>query len=130
MSQFLGLGSPTQNHLLLALCGEERSRLVLKLQSVALSLGQVLHEPGGRLEYIYFPTSSVISFVYTMRDGSTAEMGLVGNEGVLGIAIFLGGESTCSRAQVALAGHALRMSAKLLQKEFARDAQLRRPNPP
>src|ERR1700739_1847132 len=92
------------NNLLLALCGEERSPFVLKLQSAALSLGQVLHQPGGRLEYVYFPTHSVISFVYTMRDGSTAEMGLVGNDGVVGIELFLGGETTTNWAIVQIAG--------------------------
>jgi hypothetical protein len=82
---FGGSWSPPQNRLLLALRGPERTRFRQKLQSAVLPLGQVLHEPGERLEYVYFPTSSLISLVYTMRDGATAEMGLVGNDGVLGV---------------------------------------------
>jgi CRP-like cAMP-binding protein len=115
-----------RNLLLDSLPPAERECLFPHLQPVTFLLGQIVFDPGERIEYCYFPTTSVVSLLYTMQNGSTAEMGLVGNEGVLGIAIFLGGESTCSRAQVALAGHALRMSAKLLQKEFGRDAQLRR----
>ncbi len=90
------------------------------------SLGQIVYEPGERIEYCYFPTDCVVSLVYTMRDGTTAEMGLVGNEGVLGVALFLGGESTCSRALVPIAGEALQLPAKLLQEEFARGGPLQR----
>ena len=125
MSQFPGARSPAQNHLLLALCGDG-SPLILKLQSAALSIGQVLHEPGGRLEYVYFPTSSVISFVHTMQDGSTAETGLVGNDGVVGIELFLGGETTPNRAIVQIAGQALRIPARLFQYEVAHDAHMER----
>jgi CRP-like cAMP-binding protein len=126
MSQFLSPRSPAQNHLLRALCGEDRSPLILKLQSAALPLGQVLHEPGGRLEYVYFPTSSVISFVHTMQDGATAETGLVGNDGVVGIELFLGGETTPNRAIVQIAGQALRIPARLFQYEVAHDAHMER----
>lgn len=112
------------NLLLSALPPAERERLLPDLQPVTFSLGQVVCEPGERIEYCYFPTGSVVSLLYTMQDGSTAEMGLVGNEGVLGVAVFLGGQSTCSRALVAVAGDALRLSAKLLQKEFAQPGPL------
>jgi CRP-like cAMP-binding protein len=109
----------TQNHLLCALQSAECERLLAHLQPVAFSLGQVIYEPGERIAYCYFPTSSVVSLLYTTHGGSTAEMGLVGNEGVLGVALFLGGESTCSRAVVPIAGDAFRLSAKLLREEFA-----------
>jgi len=94
------------------------------LQPVTLLLGQTVCEPDERIDYCYFPTNSVVSLLYTMQDGSTAEMGLVGNEGVLGIAVFLGGNSTCSRALVALAGDAFRLPAKLVQKEFVHNGPL------
>ena len=74
---------------------------------MTLALGQVIYEPGERVEYCYFPTSSIASLLYTLEDGSTAEVGLVGSEGVLGVALFLGGESSCSRTVVAVAGDAL-----------------------
>jgi CRP-like cAMP-binding protein len=111
--------NPAQNHLLCALGPGKRSRLLPHLQPVTLSLGQILYEPGERIDYCYFPTNSVVSLLYTTQDGSTAEMGLVGNEGVLGVALFLGGESTCSRALVPVAGEAFRLSARLLREEFA-----------
>jgi CRP-like cAMP-binding protein len=114
----------TRNLLLCALPPAERERLFPHLQAVTFSLGQSVCEPGEQINYCYFPTSSVISLLYTMQDGSTAEMGLVGNEGVLGIVVFLGGESTCSRALVAVAGDALMLPGKLLQEEFARPGPL------
>jgi CRP-like cAMP-binding protein len=89
------------------------------LQLVPFRLGQIVYEPGERIDFCYFPTNSVVSLLYLMEDGSTAEVGLVGNEGVLGVALFLGGESTCSRAVVAVAGDAFRLSANLLEEEFA-----------
>jgi CRP-like cAMP-binding protein len=113
------------NLLLCSLPPAERECLSPYLQPVTFLLGQIVFEPGERIEHCYFPTNSVVSLLYTMRNGSTAEMGLVGNEGFLGIALFLGGESTCSRAQVALAGDALRLPAKLLKKEFAHDGPFR-----
>jgi CRP-like cAMP-binding protein len=111
--------NPAQNHLLCALQGEELERLSPHMQPVTFSLGQIIYEPGERIEYCYFPTNSVVSLLYTTQDGSTAEMGLVGKEGVLGVALFLGGESTCSRAVVPIAGGAFRLRAKLLLEEFA-----------
>lgn len=126
MSQFPGTRQSVQNHLLLALCGGDRSPLILKQQSAALLVGQTLHEPGDRLEYVYFPTSSVISFVYTMQDGSTAETGLVGNDGVVGIELFLGGETTPNRAIVQIAGQALRIPARLFQYEVANNTHMER----
>jgi CRP-like cAMP-binding protein len=114
----------TCNLLLCALPEPHRRRLMPLLQPTTLSLGQVLYEAGEPIRYCYFPTNSVISLLYSMEDGSTAEMGLVGNEGVLGVAAFLGGESACSRAMVPVAGHAWRLSAQQLQSEFSRAGPL------
>jgi len=91
---------------------------------VSFSLGQVIYESGGHLDYVYFPASSVVSLLYTTEDGSTAEMGLTGNDGVVGIALFLGGDTTPNRAIVQIAGGAFRMKAKILQQEFARGGAL------
>jgi CRP-like cAMP-binding protein len=124
--QLGGAWSPPQNRLLLALRGEDRALLRPKLQSAVLSLGQVLREPGECLEYVYFPTGSLISLVYTMQDGATAEMGLVGNDGVLGIELVLGGETAPHRAIVQIAGEALRIPSRLFQYEASPEADLRR----
>ena len=112
------------NRILCALPPTEVTRLLPHFQTVTLSLGEVVYEPGERIDYCYFPTSSVIALLYTMQDGSTAEMGLVGNEGVLGVAVFLGCESTCSRSLALIAGDSLRLPAKLLQDEFKRAGPL------
>ncbi|HVP53837.1 MAG TPA: Crp/Fnr family transcriptional regulator [Candidatus Eisenbacteria bacterium] len=114
------------NLLLRALPPAELEHLLPHLQPVTFSLGQVIYEPGERIEYCYFPTDSVVSLLYTTQDGTTAEMGLVGNEGVLGIALLLGGQTTCSRALVPLAGDAFRLPAEVLQTEFARAGLLQR----
>jgi CRP-like cAMP-binding protein len=124
MLRAAAMSDPAENHILHALPSDVCQRLRPDLQPVTLFLGQVVYEPGERIEYCYFPTDSVISLLYTMQDGSTAEVGLVGNEGVLGVALFLGGESTCSRAVVPIAGHAFRLPARLVQEEFARPGPL------
>jgi CRP-like cAMP-binding protein len=124
MSKLVQAYNTARNLLLSALPPAECERLRPHLQAVTFSLGQVVCEPGERIDYCYFPTNSVVSMLYTMQDGSTAEMGVVGNEGVLGVALFLGGESTCSRALVAVAGDALRLPAKLLQEEIGRSGPL------
>jgi CRP-like cAMP-binding protein len=113
-----------QNFLLRSLPPAERKLLLPHLEPVTFLLGKVVYEPGERIGYCYFPTSSVVSLLYTMRDGSTAEMGLVGNDGVTGVAVILGGESTCSRAVVAVAGDALRFPAYRLQQEFTHPGRL------
>jgi CRP-like cAMP-binding protein len=84
------------------------------------ALGDVLSEPGQRMNYAYFPTSAVVSLIYTMEDGATAEMGLVGNEGLIGIALFMGGDTTPHQAVVQIAGGTLRMRAEVLLEEFER----------
>src|SRR5271169_3607324 len=119
MHKLIQAWDAAQNRLLCALPPQERRRLRPHLKKVVFSPGQVVCEPGERVDYCYFPTNSVVSLLYTMQDGSTAEMGLVGNEGVTGVAVFLGGESTCSRAVVAVAGDAFRLPANRLQQEFA-----------
>ena len=107
------------NRLLAALPSEEYERLLPGLQKVSFSLGEVVYEFGGHLDYVYFPTTAIVSLLYTMENGSSAEMGLTGNDGVVGIALFMGGGTMPNRAVVQSAGEALRMKAKLLQDEFA-----------
>ena len=117
---------PIQNRLLSTLPKEEYERLQPNLQPVTLSLGGVIYEPGAELGYVYFPTTCVISFLYTMENGSTAEMGLAGNDGVVGVAVFLGGKTTSNRAIVQVAGDAFRMKANVVREEFARGGALQR----
>jgi hypothetical protein len=104
-------GDPTENRLLAALPAEVYGRLRSALEPVALALGGVVYDTGRRLEHIYFPTTAVVSLIYTMADGATAEMGLVGNKGVVGIAPFMGGERTPNQAVAQVAGGAFRMKA-------------------
>jgi CRP-like cAMP-binding protein len=109
-----------ENLLLAALPQEERERIVPHLEQVSFSLGQVVYESGGRLDYVYFPAGAIVSLLYTMENGASAEMGLAGNEGVVGIALFMGGGTMPNRAIVQGAGKAFRMKARVLQEEFAR----------
>jgi len=110
---------PSENRLLAALPIEEYERLLPSLQLVSFSLGEVVYEFGGHLDYVYFPTTSIVSLLYTMANGASAEMGLTGNDGVVGIALFMGGGTMPNRAVVQSAGAAIRMKAKVLQDEFA-----------
>src|ERR1700750_154596 len=98
MSGFVAYPSPLNNHLLALVDRSEYERILPELVPVALSLGEVLYEAGGRSEYVFFPTGAVISLLYTMEDGSTAEVGLTGNDGIVGVALFLGGDTTPNRA--------------------------------
>jgi CRP-like cAMP-binding protein len=113
-----------ENRLLSSLSVEDRARLRLSMQYVTLTLGQVVYECGERINYVYFPTTCVVSCIYTMRDGSTAEMSLTGNDGVIGVALFLGGGNIPHRTVAQIGGHALKMPAKVLQEEFARGGPL------
>ena len=113
----------TGNHLLAALPTEPFERLQPSLEPMTFALGEVVYESGGPMRYVYFPTTSHISLLYTMIDGSTAEMGLVGNEGVVGIALFMGGETTPNRAMVQGGGAAFRMKAKAMLDEFKRGGE-------
>ncbi len=109
-----------ENRLLAVLPTTEFARLSPDLELVPMSLGDVIYEAGGVLPYVYFPTTAIISLLYVMADGSSAEIAVVGNEGILGIALFMGGESTPSRAIVQSAGHAYRLEGHLLKSEFNR----------
>ena len=109
-----------RNHLLDALPKGDYERLVANLELVPMELGAVLYEPGVQMRYVYFPTTSIVSLLYVMEDGASAEIAIVGNEGMLGIALFMGGETTPSRAVVQSAGAGYRLRAQLLKEEFAR----------
>jgi CRP-like cAMP-binding protein len=113
------LNEPVENRLLASLPPGEYERLRPNLRPVSFSLGEVVYEFGGQLDYVFFPTTSIVSLLYTMENGSSAEMGLTGNDGVVGIALFMGGGTMPNRAVVQSAGGALRMKAKVLQDEFA-----------
>ena len=119
MSVIAKSNEPVENRLLGSLPIAEYERLRPNLRPVSFSLGEVVYEFGGRLDYVFFPTTSIVSLLYTMENGSSAEMGLTGNEGVVGIALFMGGGTMPNRAVVQSAGGALRMKAKVLQDEFA-----------
>ena len=110
---------PIENRLLALLPPDDYERLRPNLRAVSFSLGEVVYEFGGQLDYVFFPTTSIISLLYTMENGSSAEMGLTGNDGVVGIALFMGGGTMPNRAVVQSAGGALRMKAKILKDEFA-----------
>ena len=112
--------SPQQNHLLAALPAAEFDRLVPELELVPMPLGEALYESGEQLQHVYFPTTSIVSLLYVMENGASAEIAIVGNEGILGIALFMGGETTPNRAIVQSAGHGYRLEAQHLKREFRR----------
>src|SRR3990172_8834489 len=112
--------SPNQNHLLAALPTAEFERLVAHLELVPMPLGEVLYEPGTQLRHAYFPTTSIVSLHYVMESGASAETAGVGNEGVVGVSLFMGGETTSSSAVVQTAGQAYRLERRLLTQEFER----------
>jgi len=117
---------PRQNRLLMGLPAAEYDRLLPHLELVPMGLGEVLYESGGLLKHVYFPTTSIVSLLYVMEDGASAEIAVVGNEGILGVSLFMGGETTPSRAVVQSAGYAYRLRADLLKMEFNRaDALMR-----
>ena len=113
--------NPQQNHLLAALSGIERERLYPHLQLVPMPLGKVLYESGDVMRHVYFPTDSIISLLYVLEDGASAEISVVGNEGLIGVSLFMGGETTPSRAIVQSAGFAYRLIGQLLKEEFHRN---------
>lgn len=112
--------TPHQNHLLDALPRADYERVASHLELLPMDLGEVLYESGAHLRYVYFPTTSIISLLYVMEDGASAEIAIVGNEGLLGISLFMGGNTTPSRAVVQSAGMAYRLKGDLLKTEFAR----------
>lgn len=111
---------PSLNHLLAALPLAERGRWLPQLEWVEMPLGQVLYESGRTLSHVYFPTSSIVSLLYVMESGASAEIAVVGNEGLVGISLFMGGGSTPSRAVVQSAGAGYRLKAALMKDEFDR----------
>ena len=120
----INLPDPKKNHLLAALPEDRYERLLPRLELVALPLAWSVYESGGKLEHLYFPTSGIVSLLYVMENGASAEIAVTGNEGVVGIALFMGGESTPSRAVVQAAGEAYRLSASVVKAEFAHGGPL------
>jgi CRP-like cAMP-binding protein len=116
--------APDDNHLLAALPAEERGRIFADLEQVDLPLGKVLYESGDALAHVYFPADAIVSLLYVMEDGASAEIAVVGNEGLIGIALFMGGETTPSRAIVQSAGVAYRMPGQRLKDAFFRHGDL------
>lgn len=110
--------SALMNRLLSALPTGELHRLENHLEPVELRLGEVIYESGEKLDYVYFPTTAIISLLYIMENGSTAEIGMTGNDGLVGVALFMGGSTTPNRAVVQSAGRAFRLKSKTLQSEF------------
>jgi CRP-like cAMP-binding protein len=111
---------PRHNHLLAALPDDQWQRWLPNLDHVKMPLGQVLCEAGSTLSHVYFPTTAIISLLYVMQNGESAEIAVVGNEGVVGVSLFMGGDSTSSRARVQSAGGAFRLTAELMKEEFYR----------
>ena len=118
--------SPNQNHLLAALPDAEFERLAPHLELVPMLLGDTLYEPGGQLQHVIFPTTAIVSLLYVMESGASAEIAGVGNEGMLGISLFMGGDTTPSSAVVQTAGHGYRLPGKLLKEEFNRAGLMQR----
>src|SRR5687768_14131993 len=111
---------PRQNHLLAALSVADFERVKTHLKLVVLPLGEALYESGSRQRAVYFPTTAIVSLLYTMADGASAEIAVVGNEGIIGVSLFMGGETTPSRAVVQSAGHAYQLTGRRLKEEFIR----------
>jgi CRP-like cAMP-binding protein len=118
------LHEPQQNRLLAALAPETREQIYPQLRLVDMPLGKVLYEPGGILQSVYFPTDCIVSLLYVFTDGMSAEISVVGNEGLIGVSLFMGGETTPSRAVVQSAGHAYLMSGERLKEEFRHNGQM------
>ncbi len=112
--------NPRKNHLLAALPEPEWQRWLPQLEWVELPLGQVLYESGGTLSHVYFPTTAIVSLLYVMENGASAEIAVVGNEGIVGISLFMGGGTTPSRGVVQSAGNAFRLKAQAIKEEFNR----------
>ena len=112
--------NPRQNRLLAAIPDSEWTRWVPHLEPVTLPLGKALYESGARLSYVYFPTTAIVSLLYVMEDGASAEIAVVGREGIVGISLFMGGDSTTNRAIVQSAGRGFRLKANLMLQEFNR----------
>jgi CRP-like cAMP-binding protein len=118
--------APEQNHLLAALPQEVFERISPRLELIKMSLGEVLYESSGLLHHVYFPTDAIVSLHYVMENGSSAEFAGVGNEGVLGVSLFMGGNTTPSRATVQTGGYGYRLRSKLMMEEFDRAGPMMR----
>src|SRR5712692_7563893 len=116
--------NPKQNHLLAVLSAADFERLLPDLKLIAMPLGKIIYEPGAELRQVYFPTDCIVSMLYVMEDGSSAEIAVVGNEGLVGIALFMGGETTPSRALVQSAGYAFELKGEVVKREFGRAGAL------
>jgi CRP-like cAMP-binding protein len=119
-----GTPAPQQNHLLASLGAEIQSRLFPHLELVSLSLGQILYRSGEALHYVYFPTDSIVSLLYVMDNGATVEISVVGNEGLIGVAVFMGRETRPNQATVQSAGSAYRLQRQLFMNEFNRGGEM------
>ena len=113
-----------KNNIFAALPADDLVRLSAGIEPARMPLGRVLYESGDKMRHVYFPTTSIVSLLYVMESGASAEIAIVGNEGVVGISLFMGGETTPSRALVQSAGHAFRVPSKVLQNEFRRGGPL------
>jgi CRP-like cAMP-binding protein len=118
--------TPNQNHLLAALPAEIFERISPHLELISMPFGHVLCESGGQFQHVYFPTTAIVSLHYVMENGASAEIAGVGNEGVLGISLFMGGNATPSRATVQTAGYGYRLKARLMTEEFNRAGPMMR----
>jgi CRP-like cAMP-binding protein len=115
---------PKRNQLLAALPESEYQRWQPRLEAIDMPLGQVLYESGGKMAHVYFPTTSIVSLLYVMENGASAEIAVVGHEGLVGVSLFMGGESTPSRAVVQSAGRGFRLPARFLKEDFNREPVL------
>ena len=122
----LSPNDPRQNHLLAALPEDERACIFPHLELVPMPLGKAVCEPGIQMRHVYFPTTCIVSLLYVMEDGASAEIAVVGNEGIVGVSLFMGGETTTSRAVVQSAGHAYRLKGQLLKDAFFRAGPMQR----
>ena len=120
------LALPKQNHLLAALPDEDYARLLPDLEPISMPLGWSVYESGAPLRYAYFPTTSIVSLLYVMENGASAEIAIAGNEGLVGICLFMGGDTTTTRAVVQSAGEGFRLRASVVKREFALGGVLQR----
>jgi len=118
--------TPKENHLLAALSADDYARLLPNLEPITMPLGWALYESGAHLSHLYFPTTSIVSLLYVMESGASAEIAITGNDGLVGVFLFMGGESTPSRAVVQSAGNGYRLKASILRREFALGGQFAR----
>ncbi len=122
----IAASTPRQNNLLAALPPQEWDRLHGQMELRPMPLGHVLYESGSTMRHVYFPTTAIVSLLYVMEDGASAEIAIVGHEGIVGISLFMGGETTPSRAVVQSAGEAYRVPGSFLKQEFFRAGPLQR----